>query len=110
MCGGNRDTNKNRGVAKGLSPRVRGKLERRMKRFTVLRSIPACARETSFFGKKAEKRTVYPRVCGGNVIFLLDSDCFSGLSPRVRGKLVYVDGDEWRFRSIPACAGETIDR
>ena len=32
-----------------------------------------------------------------------------GLSPRVRGNRIGASGNQWRIRSIPACAGEPDD-
>ena len=49
---------------------------------------------------------VYPRVCGGTILYLQAGQPYYGLSPRVRGNPVnfarHIDG----LRSIPACAGE----
>ena len=49
---------------------------------------------------------VYPRVCGGTGPVLTDAPIPTvGLSPRVRGNLVW-SARTVRSRSIPACAGE----
>ena len=50
----------------GLSPRVRGKLERRVHHQHIGRSIPACAGEAARNDIHGYRRQVYPRVCGGS--------------------------------------------
>ena len=49
---------------------------------------------------------VYPRVCGGTVIFDGPLDREKGLSPRVRGNRPPTPPLDWIIGSIPACAGE----
>ena len=46
-------------------------------------------------------------MCGGNTLELFRLFRKSGLSPRVRGKHLRVQGEGELQRSIPACAGET---
>ena len=112
----------------GLSPRVRGNLQRRGRLGTDGRSIPACAGEPSTMPTKARAGTVYPRVCGGTCLGHFRVSLEYGLSPRVRGNrlreaaaagetglsprvrgnlLVKPDSPIWH-RSIPACAGEPV--
>ena len=50
---------------RGLSPRVRGNLHRRLPSAFCVRSIPACAGEPFVAKVSAAKPRVYPRVCGG---------------------------------------------
>ena len=52
--------------AKGLSPRVRGKLAAAGMAAAADGSIPACAGETSVWREILPGSEVYPRVCGGN--------------------------------------------
>ena len=90
----------------GLSPRVRGNLDR--VHLNVIRhgSIPACAGEPTRPGGQTRVFTVYPRVCGGTISTGAMPEGFTGLSPRVRGNPYHADLwalDPW---SIPACAGE----
>ena len=73
-----------------------------------LRSIPACAGETSRDCGNSLGKKVYPRVCGGNGLGLSAFALSKGLSPRVRGKLYPQQLALDHIRSIPACAGETI--
>ena len=49
---------------------------------------------------------VYPRVCGGTKHNRAIAFGGIGLSPRVRGNRICLEGDEIFGRSIPACAGE----
>ena len=69
-------------------------------------SIPACAGEPSFVLIVPGLSEVYPRVCGGTTLGLMELVGDDGLSPRVRGN---PRGDfvcAAVLRSIPACAGE----
>ena len=90
----------------GLSPRVRGKLVERLVRANPTRSIPACAGEAVLNDYDGLVAKVYPRVCGGSVGTATCHWICSGLSPRVRGKLVYPPPHLAMHGSIPACAGE----
>ena len=91
----------------GLSPRVRGKLEPGRQRIVGSRSIPACTGETERGRPVCTRPTVYPRVYGGNDHWWSCARCKSGLSPRVRGKLMGCPTAIGTQRSIPACTGET---
>ena len=86
---------------------MRGKRELRNPPVTGLRSIPACAGETSARPLKVGAGWVYPRVCGGNQPLFPDTILRGGLSPRVRGKRGDGAGGNAVKGSIPACAGET---
>ena len=107
VCGGNQRLVRLYDLAKGLSPRVRGKLPCASTRTTAPGSIPACAGETEAQHNHRYADEVYPRVCGGNGRKSGQRYYDEGLSPRVRGKR----GRRWspnaRSGSIPACAGET---
>ena len=92
---------------KGLSPRGRGKPHILRPTALLGRSIPAWAGETKSAAPIAGASTVYPRVGGGNPVWLPYSDIGEGLSPRGRGKLVHADIVRPLRRSIPAWAGET---
>jgi len=106
VCGGAARREGRRQSAEGLSPRVRGSLG-----FVPLErhrdgSIPACAGEPSpriFF---CVTYWVYPRVCGGAILYLVAKLVRPGLSPRVRGSLFVAASLLAFMGSIPACAGE----
>ena len=51
---------------------------------------------------------VYPRVCGGTFLAVVDDDTAEGLSPRVRGNPFHPHPELPPVRSIPACAGEPV--
>ena len=53
----------------GLSPRVRGNLLPGMHRHRSPGSIPACAGEPSNDHRAYARQAVYPRVCGGTLMF-----------------------------------------
>ena len=90
----------------GLSPRVRGNLPGAPRGRWSFGSIPACAGEPLFGGRKGETGTVYPRVCGGTIPVFNRGDYGRGLSPRVRGNLRRRTRTRIGTGSIPACAGE----
>ena len=94
----------------GLSPRVRGNRRPASADARPDGSIPACAGEPPADDALVDFVKVYPRVCGGTVPDHLANALLPGLSPRVRG-----NHQLWRWgygnrRSIPACAGEPIQR
>ena len=93
---------------RGLSPRVRGKPGSITGKSLVSRSIPACAGEAPPAYARRAGLPVYPRVCGGSSWSFCCAIPFTGLSPRVRGKLKIGDHTTDIARSIPACAGEAI--
>ncbi len=94
----------------GLSPRVRGNPGAVGPTGAQGRSIPACAGEPSAPPNPPMVSRVYPRVCGGTRVGLLNHLVSPGLSPRVRGNLVGVKPAQLPARSIPACAGEPRTR
>ena len=77
-----------RGYDQGLSPRVRGKLSIHQRGMVCQGSIPACAGEAPAPRPLPAHNAVYPRVCGGSMIWFLVIRPPLGLSPRVRGKRV----------------------
>ena len=93
---------------KGLSPRVRGSPAGQNLRCGVSRSIPAGAGQPGmrpFYPKLAK---VYPRGCGAASGDGRPSPQPPGLSPRVRGSLLWHSVHLSCFRSIPAGAGPAI--
>ena len=106
VCGGTAQWPINFGAKMGLSPRVRGNLQRLASQRRLQGSIPACAGEPSCCGCSRPRQPVYPRVCGGTDLDHTWDLVDEGLSPRVRGnhsqgyKMLDLAG------SIPACAGE----
>ncbi len=92
--------------AMGLSPRVRGNLERRAGGGGWLGSIPARAGEPWDAAGLGSGVWVYPRACGGTLITHPDFPLATGLSPRVRGNLQASCGRAREDGSIPARAGE----
>ena len=92
----------------GLSPRVRGNHELSAGPGRCERSIPACAGEPVCQPIPTRFVRVYPRVCGGTALDFVGPTVVRGLSPRVRGNLLWSVRSCWKERSIPACAGEPI--
>ena len=107
MCGGNGGCSDAAIRETGLSPRVRGKPSPAACCRRAMRSIPACAGETSSAVGSRSRAWVYPRVCGGNTAKASCSSASKGLSPRVRGKRGTQPEPRPYSGSIPACAGET---
>ena len=73
-----------------------------------MRSIPACAGEPFPHLDAQQWVRVYPRVCGGTRLAMLDGMADLGLSPRVRGNLQSAPWVLFLLGSIPACAGEPV--
>ena len=59
---------------------------------------------------RPQRRTVYPRVCGGTAVTADRDKHIPGLSPRVRGNPTDTNHTTSSCGSIPACAGEPLDR
>ena len=74
------------------------------------RSIPACAGEPGGLADPLAQVRVYPRVCGGTSSQNRAGLRHRGLSPRVRGNPTDYLAGYAAGRSIPACAGEPVDR
>ena len=110
VCGGSLAEWYPRGCRRGLSPRVRGKLNVVVGAGLLPGSIPACAGEALNGTKEAPIAQVYPRVCGGSWITPLLARSIIGLSPRVRGKRWPSALTAISVGSIPACAGEAGGR
>ena len=90
----------------GLSPRVRGNLERAVDLLQPFGSIPARAGEPGCWGRNRSLATVYPRACGGTGTRPPTIPPPSGLSPRVRGNPAPRPVRPGCDGSIPARAGE----
>ena len=106
VCGGTAPALDAAPCAEGLSPRVRGNLDRGRYNRIVARSIPACAGEPKAVVGRINRNRVYPRVCGGTVPVSNVPRTCQGLSPRVRGNRKMLEKKTKVERSIPACAGE----
>ena len=91
---------------KGLSPRVRGSLQK-MREYPSRRgSIPAGAGEPDGQDRRVHASRVYPRGCGGAAGEHGGQGIKPGLSPRVRGSQLDGDIHVVGVGSIPAGAGE----
>ena len=108
VCGGTRGEDKEECNERGLSPRVRGNQCHRVRDYTMIGSIPACAGEPPLGFGSIGGRAVYPRVCGGTSERTRRQYSPWGLSPRVRGNPGNKPLTAASPRSIPACAGEPI--
>ena len=84
-CGGTNAVNHRGRAELGLSPRVRGNLQRLRDRREGNRSIPARAGEPTLSTTEAGLNWVYPRACGGTLSATMSDRPVAGLSPRVRG-------------------------
>ena len=110
VCGGTTRLPQRKPTLQGLSPRVRGNPQRRYPDHRLYGSIPACAGEPPPQQRVCDSHQVYPRVCGGTMTGCWQRLTKAGLSPRVRGNLRQPVGDLPGARSIPACAGEPMQR
>ena len=109
VCGGTCGGSFRAPSRSGLSPRVRGNRHDPAPPARRKRSIPACAGEPLPSRSPGRPFPVYPRVCGGTVPIARKNMQAVGLSPRVRGNLLFGPAHVVFFRSIPACAGEPIE-
>ena len=110
VCGGTERCNSRALGPRGLSPRVRGNHPVEPLSALIERSIPACAGEPIPGSGWFRQEGVYPRVCGGTTVPFVTPSKAVGLSPRVRGNPTNSVGDSLYSRSIPACAGEPLER
>ena len=106
LCGGTPCTMYVGVMALGLSPPVRGNLDRPPLGIQRRRSIPACAGEPLLIAAIRPADGVYPRLCGGTAHYGAVLTSHGGLSPPVRGNPRSFWGGIIELRSIPACAGE----
>ena len=106
MCGGTIGCEPRKPPTCGLSPRVRGNRAAQGLTPPWAGSIPACAGEPAACHTSGAAVKVYPRVCGGTCYPCPTPSRSSGLSPRVRGNLMFLDKIRVDDGSIPACAGE----
>ena len=91
----------------GSSPPVRGTREGDDLRGLVERFIPACAGNTASSKRQTAGNTVHPRLCGEHNVRIVVFTDQVGSSPPVRGTLGTVGSEEFLYRFIPACAGNT---
>ena len=105
-CGGAELPDVLHGLARGLSPRVRGSQSSTLRLFSSLGSIPAGAGEPHGETVGVIKNRVYPRGCGGADSNAKDHFQTNGLSPRVRGSRAPHKRERVCVGSIPAGAGE----
>ena len=109
-CGGTRSAPRRSASRRGLSPRMRGNRHEGSRTDGVSGSIPAHAGEPSRRSMQYDVTWVYPRACGGTADALFALIARRGLSPRMRGNrntggaLASLPG------SIPAHAGEPLER
>ena len=93
-------------VARGLSPRVRGNLNKLNALSLCLRPIPACAGQPELQQDAGDFDGAYPRVCGATGGGGSTPATGGGLSPRVRGNRLRLRRSMHALRPIPACAGQ----
>ena len=84
-CGGTWRVWSGQNQCRGLSPRVRGNRSWTLASAVGLGSIPARAGEPRRPGCGPHSQRVYPRACGGTMMFPGMGYLSHGLSPRVRG-------------------------
>ena len=110
VCGGTTPTRSHSPDHSGLSPRLRGNHAARCELILEIGSIPASAGEPSTLSAMPSEVTVYPRVCGGTNSTRAAPSRSPGLSPRLRGNRRYSPYASGCRGSIPASAGEPLER
>ena len=106
VCGGTRWAKRRLGTGWGLSPRMRGNRTGAGQDCYGARSIPAYAGEPGALPLQRGRLQVYPRVCGGTRLRVIQCAAAMGLSPRMRGNRGAATRCAGSWRSIPAYAGE----
>ena len=109
-CGANPCRPPIRWMNTGSSPRMRGKLGHRHRRYGRARIIPAHAGQTRPRPRTPVSPTDHPRACGANPCRPPIRWMNTGSSPRMRGKLGHRHRRYGRARIIPAHAGQTRPR
>ena len=94
----------------GLSPRVRGNRMRAVGIRAEHGSIPASAGQPTTGCASPTPARVYPRECGATVCEPWGYVPSTGLSPRVRGNRLPAAHRQLRRGSIPASAGQPVNR
>jgi len=110
VCGGAWAWHWRTAITRGRSPRVRGSRRTPAPSHRPPGSIPACAGEPRLLTRRGRCWWVDPRVCGGASFQPLASVLRPGRSPRVRGSHQGVLRQAAHAGSIPACAGEPVQR
>jgi len=108
VCGERHTPPTHHSIPVGSSPRVRGTQRKRSCESQRARFIPACAGNASGQSGSQAARSVHPRVCGERCAIRIQSQAFSGSSPRVRGTRIPVVYARVIQRFIPACAGNAM--
>ena len=93
---------------RGSSPRLRGTRWCRRSSARVKRFIPAPAGNARAIRAARPVQPVHPRACGERSFVTLCRNAGSGSSPRLRGTRDQSQPAEWRFRFIPAPAGNAV--
>ena len=107
-CGENIRTCPERGIARGSSPRMRGKPQTETGAPFWPWLIPAHAGKTRRFKNTETVTGAHPRACGENQQTSIASRCLVGSSPRMRGKRNFIEFVLPRVGLIPAHAGKTL--
>ena len=90
----------------GSPPRVRGKVEQRIKDYQAAWITPACAGKRSKSWHSHSPQKDHPRVCGEKCQSTPASPQIIGSPPRVRGKVSKYASKPADYRITPACAGK----
>ena len=106
MCGATQVGQLGAQLVQGLSPRVRGNRNLDDGRHAPFGPIPACAGQPVGRNIDDLKEGAYPRVCGATKERVAETAGGKGLSPRVRGNPLQLDGADVLLGPIPACAGQ----
>ena len=110
VCGENLTSTPTLLATRGSSPRVRGKRPPTTRAAPHTGLIPECAGKTAADHAGGTAYRAHPRVCGENLIPVIEALVPVGSSPRVRGKLDEQGQDDAVRGLIPACAGKTTPR
>ena len=107
VCGENTGYTVGPGTLIGTSPRMRGKRATYPSPDSPIWNIPAYAGKTVVAVTIVFFLPEHPRVCGENVLPILQFRIDIGTSPRMRGKQSSFFTQSLQTRNIPAYAGKT---
>ncbi len=91
----------------GSPPRMRGKVQRRLKNIGNARITPAHAGKRTFLHITAYLNWDHPRACGEKLCIIVHMQHITGSPPRMRGKETVLKTDDPSVRITPAHAGKS---
>ena len=108
VCGADAHAGRGGTAHHGSPPRVRSRPASKNAQKTEAGITSACAEQTPAYRLRASVHADHLRVCGADIVRLIDHDVREGSPPRVRSRRL---PRQWRFRGVritSACAEQTL--